>query len=109
MPKDVAGSPCIMLASNLLDIIDDILYSNCCILINRINSMGCHGSGVERTVQKEYRSVMSRDESLTPGPKVTFPQAGQPSAKGKERAAEEQPASSAERRFDETWLERTME
>ena len=40
MPKEVAGSPCIMLASNLLDIIDDIVYSNCCILINRINSMG---------------------------------------------------------------------
>ena len=67
------------------------------------------GSGVERMVQKEYHSVMSRDESLTPGPKVTFPPAGQPSAKGKERAAEEQPMSSAERRFDETWLERAME
>ena len=67
------------------------------------------GSGVERTVQKEYCSAMSRDESPTPGPKATFPQAGQPSAKGKERAAEEQPASSAERRFDETWLERAME
>ena len=29
-----------MLTSNLLDIIDDIDYSNCCILIDRINSMG---------------------------------------------------------------------
>ena len=28
--------PCIMLASNLLDIIDDIVYSNCCISINGI-------------------------------------------------------------------------
>ena len=66
------------------------------------------GSGVERTVQKEYHSVMLRDESLTPGPKATFPQVGQPSAKGKERA-DEQPTSSAERRFDETWLKRAME
>ena len=43
-----------------------------------------HGSGVERTVQQEYCSVMSRDESLTHGPRATFPQVGQPSAKGKE-------------------------
>ena len=46
-----------------------------------------HGSGVERMVQQEYHSAMSRDESLMPGPRVTrvtFPQAGQPSAKGKE-------------------------
>ena len=43
-----------------------------------------HGSGIERTVQKEYCSVMSRDESPMPGPKVTFPQVGQPLAKGKE-------------------------
>ena len=42
------------------------------------------GSGIDRMVQKEYRSAMSRDESPTPGPKATFPQAGQPSAKGKE-------------------------
>ena len=42
-----------MLASNLLDIIDDIDYSNCCILINRINSMGCNGTGMEA-----HRSVM---------------------------------------------------
>ena len=34
---------------------------------------------------------------------------GQPSAKGKERAADEQPVSSAERRFNETWLLRVME
>ena len=67
------------------------------------------GSGVERMVQQEYCSVMSRDESLTPGPKASFPQAGQPSAKGKEQAAEEQPTSSADRRFDETWLMRAME
>ena len=52
---------------------------------------------------------MSRDESPTPRPKAAFPQAGQPSAKGKERAVEEQPTSSAERRFDETWLMRAME
>ena len=30
-------------------------------------------------------------------------------AKGKERAADEQPVSSAGRRFDETWLLRVME
>ena len=42
------------------------------------------GSSVERTVQKEYRSVMSRDEFPTPGPNTTFPQVGQPSVKGKE-------------------------
>ena len=52
---------------------------------------------------------MSRDESPTPGPKAMFPEMGQPPAKGQERAANEQPASSAERRFDETWLERAME
>ena len=43
-----------------------------------------HGSGIERTVQQEYCSVMSRDESLMPGPRVTCPQVGQPLAKGKE-------------------------
>ena len=42
------------------------------------------GSGIERMVQQEYCSAMSRDESLTPGPKAAFPQAGQPLAKGKE-------------------------
>ena len=73
-----------------------------------ITATSC-GSGIERTVQQEYCSAMSRDESLTPGPKAAFPQAGQPSAKGKERAAGEQPASSAQRRFDKTWLERAME
>ena len=67
------------------------------------------GSGVERTVQQEYRSAMSRDDSPTPGPKAKLPEMGQPSAKGKERAADEQPTSSAERRFDETWLLRAME
>ena len=67
------------------------------------------GSGAERTVQQEYHSAMLRDESLTPGLKARFPETGQPSAKGKERAADEQPASSAERRFDETWLLRVME
>ena len=68
-----------------------------------------HGSGAERTVQQEYRSAMSRDESPTPGPKARFPETGQPLAKGKERAADEQPVSSAERRFNETWLLRVME
>ena len=68
-----------------------------------------HGSGIDRTVQQEYRSVMSRDESLMPGLKARFPETGQPSAKGKERAADEQPMSSAERCFDETWLLRAME
>ena len=68
-----------------------------------------HGSAGERTVQQEYRSAMSRDESPTPGPKAAFPQSGQPLAKGKERAAEEQPTSSAQRCFDETWLMRAME
>ena len=67
------------------------------------------GSGTERTVQQEYRSAMSRDESLTPGPKARFLETGQPSAKGEERAADEQPTSSAERHFDETWLLRVME
>ena len=67
------------------------------------------GSGIERTVQQEYCSAMSRDESPTPGLKATFPETGQPLAKGKERAADEQPASSAERCFDETWLVRAME
>ena len=42
------------------------------------------GSGVERTVQQEYRSAISRDESPTPGPKAKFPQVGQPLAKGEE-------------------------
>ena len=67
------------------------------------------GSGVERMVQQEYHSVMSRDESLTPGPKAAFLQAGQPSVKGKGQAMNEQPMSSAERCFDKTWLERAME
>ena len=52
---------------------------------------------------------MLRDESLMPGPKAAFPQGGQPLAKGKERAVDEQPASSAKRCFNETWLERAME
>ena len=70
-----------------------------------------HGSGIERTVQQlqEYCSAMSRDESPTPGPRVTFLQAGRPSVKGKERAADKQPISSAKRHFDKTWLERAME
>ena len=73
-----------------------------------ITAMSC-GSGIERMVQQEYRSVMSRDESPMPGPRATFPQVGQPSAKGKEQVADEQPMSSAERCFDETWLKRAME
>ena len=68
-----------------------------------------HGSGIERMVQQEYCSMMLRDESPMPGPKAAFPQAGQPLVKGKERAADEQPASSAERHFNKTWLERAME
>ena len=68
-----------------------------------------HGSGIERTVQQEYRSAMSRDELLTPGPKARLPETGQPLARGKERAADEQPASSAERCFDKTWLIRARE
>ena len=67
------------------------------------------GSGTERMVQQEYRSAMSRDESPTPGPKARFPEMGQPLAKGKEQAADEQPALSAERRFDEIWLLRVIE
>ena len=67
------------------------------------------GSGIERTVQQEYCSAMLRDESPTPGPKARFPEMGQPLVKGKERAADKQPASSAERHFDETWLLRVME
>ena len=73
-----------------------------------MTAMSC-GSGVERTVQEEYRSAMSRDESPTPGPKARFPETGQPSAKGKEQAADEQPALSAERCFDKTWLLRVMQ
>ena len=42
------------------------------------------GSGVERTVQREYCSIMSRDESLTPRLKARLPETGQPSARGKE-------------------------
>ena len=53
-----------------------------------ITSMS-RGSGIERMVQKEYRSAMSRDESPIPGPKATFPQAGQPLVKGTEQAADE--------------------
>ena len=67
------------------------------------------GSGIERTVQQECRPAMLRDESPTPGVKATFPEMGQHLAKGKEQAADEQPVSSAERRFDETWLIRAME
>ena len=55
-----------------------------------------HGSDTERMVQQEYCSVMSRDESPTPGPRVTFLQVGQPSAKGKERVVVKQSTSSAE-------------
>ena len=73
-----------------------------------ITAMSC-GSGLERMVQREYRSAMSRDESPTPGLKARLPETGQPSARGKEQATDEQPASSAERRFDETWLKRAME
>ena len=58
------------------------------------------GSGIERMVQQEYCSAMLRDESPTPGPRVTFLQAGQPLAKCKEQAADKQPALSAERCFD---------
>ena len=42
------------------------------------------GSGIERTVQQEYHSVMLRDESPMPGPKAAFLKVGQPLAKGKE-------------------------
>ena len=68
-----------------------------------------HGSGIERMVQQEYCSAMSRDESPMPGPRATFPQVGQPLAKGKEQVADEQPTLSAERCFNETWLKRAME
>ena len=67
------------------------------------------GSGIERTIQQEYCSVMSRDESLMPGPRATFPQAEQPKAKGNEQVVDKQPTSSTKRRFDKTWLERAME
>ena len=67
------------------------------------------GSGVERTVQQEYCSAMLRDESLTSGPKERLLETGQPSVRGRERAADEQPALSAERCFDEIWLVRAME
>ena len=82
----------------------------CCPTMDNVGiTATSHGSGVERMVQQEYCSVMSRDESPTPGPRATFPQVGQPSAKGKEQAADEQPASSAKRRINQTWLKRAME
>ena len=81
----------------------------CCPVVEDVGiTATSHSSGIERTVQQEYHSVMLRDESPMPGPRVTFLQAGQPSAKGKEQAADKQPPSSAERCFDETWLERAM-
>ena len=52
---------------------------------------------------------MSRDESPTPRLKARLPETEQPATRGKERAADEQPVSSAERCFDETWLIRAME
>ena len=52
---------------------------------------------------------MSRDESPTPGPKARLLETGQPLARGKERAADEQPTLSTKSRFDETWLIRAME
>ena len=52
---------------------------------------------------------MLRDESPTPGLKARLLETGQPSARGREQAADEQPASSAERHFDKTWLVRAME
>ena len=44
-----------------------------------------------------------------PGPRASFPQMGQPLAKGKEQAADEQPMQSSKRHSDETWLIRAME
>ena len=45
------------------------------------------GSGAERTLRHEYHTVTLWDESPTPGPRVSLPQMGQPTAKGKEWAA----------------------
>ena len=59
-----------MLASNLLDIIDDIDYSNCCILINRINSMGC---GSIRMENYSLSGDMSKYVHLQPDDLVTWP------------------------------------
>jgi len=61
-----------------------------------------HGSGTERTVQYEYHSAMSQEESLMPGPRVSFPQGEQPSAKGKERATDEWPAQGTARHPEES-------
>ena len=49
------------------------------------------------------------DESPTPGPRVNFPWMGQPTAKGKEQAAGEQPAQSSKRCPNKIWLMRAME
>ena len=67
------------------------------------------GSGAERTLRHEYHTVTLWDESPTPGPRASFPQMGQPTAKGKEWAAGKRPAQSPERRSDETWLLGAME
>ena len=47
------------------------------------------GSGAERVLWHEYHAMTLWDESPTPGPRVSFPQMGQPMAKGKERTAGE--------------------
>ena len=64
---------------------------------------GCCG-----TVHK-YHATMLWDKSPTPRPGASFPQMGQPTAKGKEQAADKRPAQSPERHSDETWLLRAME
>lgn len=56
-----------------------------------------HGSGVEKTVQHEYHSTMSWEESLTPGPRASFMPREQPSTKGKEQATDEQPTQGTAR------------
>ena len=66
-----------------------------------ITAMSC-GSGTVRMVRYEYRSAMSWEESLTPGPKASFPQGEQPLTKGKERAADERPTQGTTRHPEES-------
>ena len=68
-----------------------------------------HGSGAERMLWHEYHATTLWDESLTPGPRESFPQMGQSLAKGKEWAMGERPMQSPKRCPDETWLMRAME
>ena len=73
-----------------------------------ITATSC-GSGAERVLWHEYHAATLRDESLTPGPQVSFPRMGQPMEKGKEQAAGKRPMQSPERHPNETGVMRAME